>query len=141
LLPNFAPRQERMKLLNFLKDQQTGLLAMIPCFFGYLILALQDKTINIWFKGIPADRLNSFTVGLAFLVWGLVPVIIILRKEMPFIVNIKGKFAVIYGLIFLLISLYLGLGLITSRSSFYKNLAVVPLDLFNPIKHRTNLTI
>lgn len=97
---------------DFLKDHLTSLLAMIPIFMGFLILVLQDKIINIWFKTIPADKLSNFTVGLAFLVWCLSFVIMIWRREASLIVRVKGKFAIIYGIIFLVICVFLGFSLI-----------------------------
>lgn len=97
----------------------TQILTLIPLLVGVLFLIIMNRMSGILFKYWPSGKINNFTIGLAFLIWSLSFLIIVLRKEAPFIVAIRGKAAVLYGSLFLLIGLFFGVSLVIKALLYY----------------------
>lgn len=94
------------------KSFVTSLLMIIPGAIGSLTLIIWNRYVQTHYDGIIPKSTNDLIVGLTFLTWSLSFVIVIIRKEFPSPITLRGTPAIIVGAVFLLMSLYFGIGLV-----------------------------
>lgn len=95
-----------------IKSMTTTILMTIPFVIGFLVILVWEKYAHTHYDGAIPKSTNDLIVGLTFLTWSLSFVVVIIRKEFPSPITLRGIPAIIVGSIFLLASLYFGIGLV-----------------------------
>ncbi len=101
-----------------LENVETSILASVPAVLGIIIGIIWGRISQVQYQNQPPKPMNSFIVGIIFLIWSLSFVIVIWRKEFPQILTAKGNTALIYGWLGLITCLFFGITLM-GKAFFY----------------------
>jgi len=87
------------KILREISSARTIHLVIIPFVIGLILMLLAWELGGR--KGME-HYIGGLLLSLAFFVWGFMGLPIILRKEIPWLITIKGWFAVVEGVVLML---------------------------------------
>ncbi len=89
------------RIVNFLSTLQTIHLILLPVAISLLPLAVFGVLGSAGYRGTP---LQGLLLLLVIFLWGLMGVPMIIRKEVPWLMAIRGSLAVVQGIVIMLLS-------------------------------------
>ena len=90
------------KLLSIISNMKTIYLVLFPVALGVLLILIFLGLAKI---GDGENQAGSFLIPFAFFIWGFTGLPMIIRKEVPWLITIRGWLAVAEG-IFLMLGLW-----------------------------------
>lgn len=94
------------------RSATTAISMTMPFVVGFLAIFGWERYVHTHNDVAIPKSTNDLVVGLTFLIWSLSFVIVIIRKEFPSPITLRGTPAIIFGTVFLLMGLYFGVGLV-----------------------------
>lgn len=90
------------KIVNILSAMKTIYLVLIPVALGILLILI---SLGLAMISQSANQIGNFLIPFAFFIWGFTGLPMIVRKEVPWLITVRGWLAVAEG-IFLMLGLW-----------------------------------